>query len=161
MKSARCQSDDDISRPNRFPVQHSRFFDHSNDRAADVILARLIEPGHLRSLTTDERATVFGASFGEAFNDVGEDTRLQFPSAQVIEKEQRLCPQNSNVVDTVIYQVLADRVVTIEGESDFELGANAINTGDEDGLLVFLNCKREEAAEAANFAENLGTMCCR
>jgi hypothetical protein len=37
----------------------------------------------------------------------------------------------------MVDEVLADGVVTVHGEGDLELGADAIDAGNEDGLLVF------------------------
>ncbi len=55
----------------------------------------------------------------------------------------------------MIDQVLADGVVAVQGEGDFELGAHAVGAGDEDRLAEFLGVQREQAAKAADLAQHL------
>src|SRR5439155_23311077 len=58
----------------------------------------------------------------------------------------------------MIYQVLANGVVTVQSECEFELGADPVDTRDKHRLLIFLNSESEESAKTANFAKHLGTM---
>jgi len=54
----------------------------------------------------------------------------------------------------MVHEVRADGVVLVEGEGELELGADAVHGGDEDGLFVFLEIEREQAAEAADLPEH-------
>ena len=59
----------------------------------------------------------------------------------------------------MIHEVLADGVVPIHGEGDFQLGAHAIDAGDEHRLLVsFRMSSANKSAEAADFAEHFAAM---
>src|SRR5437899_1258492 len=60
----------------------------------------------------------------------------------------------------MIHKVLADGVVTVQSESEFELRADAIDARNKNGLLVFSNCESEEPAKPADLAEDFRTMCC-
>ena len=55
----------------------------------------------------------------------------------------------------MVDEVGADGVVNAEFEGDLELGADAVGAGDQDGLLGICRVEREEAAEAADFAEDV------
>jgi hypothetical protein len=49
--------------------------------------------------------------------------------------------------------------MTIHGERELELGPDAVDGGHEDGLAVLPGVEGEQAAEAADLAENLATVC--
>ena len=74
---------------------------------------------------------------------------------EVIEEEERRGALHGDVVDAVVDEVGADGVVDAELEGDLELGADAVGGGDEDGVGVFVEVEREEAAEAADFRKDL------
>ena len=80
---------------------------------------------------------------------------LQFARADVIQKEKRFRAQHGDVVDAMIDKVLADRVVAVHGEGDFQLGAHAVGAGDQHRLAEFFGVEGEQAAEAADFAQDL------
>ena len=158
VQAAGGQTDHRIARPNGLAVEHLGFLDHADNGSAEVVFARLIEAGHLSGLAADERAVVLRARLGKAFDDVLEDARLQPAGANVIQEEERLGAEDGDVVDAMVDQVLADGVVAVQREGELELGADAIDAGNEDGLPVFANVQREEAAEPAHFAEHLRPM---
>ena len=154
VQSAGSDANDGVAGSDGFAVEYPRSVHHTDDRAAQVIFAGLIEPGHLRGLPANQRATVLRAGFHEAFDDLSKDARLQSARPEVIEKEERLRAQHRNVVHTMIDEVLADGVVPIHRESDLQFGADAIDARNEHRLPVFLRVEREQTAEAAHFAEH-------
>ena len=159
VQAARRDADDRVAALHGFlAVEHPGFFHHADDRAAHVVFALLVKAGHLRRLAADERAMVFRAGAGEALDDVGENVRLQFARAEVIEEEQRFGAQHGDVVDAMVHEVRADGVVLVHREGDFELGADAVHGRHEHRLAIFLQVEREQAAEAADLAEHLAAM---
>ena len=82
----------------------------------------------------------------------------QLARADVIQKEKRLRAQHGDVVDAMIDKILADGVVAVHGEGDFELGAHAVGAGDQDGLAEFFGVEGEQSAEAADFAQHLAAV---
>jgi hypothetical protein len=58
----------------------------------------------------------------------------------------------------MIDQVLPDGVVTIHGKGDLQLGSDAVDAGDEDGLAELARVEGEEAAEASDLAQHLAAM---
>src|ERR1051326_4770623 len=65
MKAARGEADDNISRPNRLAIEHSRFFHDPTNRAAPAMPARPIKARNLRRSAANQRAAIFGASLCE------------------------------------------------------------------------------------------------
>ena len=80
---------------------------------------------------------------------------VEFAGGEVVEKEKRGCALHRNVVNTMIYKVLSDGVMDVEIEGYFELGADAVGGGDEDGVGEPFEIKGEQAAEATYLAQNM------
>jgi hypothetical protein len=114
----------------------------------------------LGGLATDQRAVVLRAGLGESADDVLEDAWLKPAGAKVIEEEERLSAQHRDVIHAMVYQVLADSVMAVQREGELELRTDAIDARHENGLPVFADVQRKEAAEAANFAEHFGPVRC-
>jgi len=96
MQAARRDADDGVPCPDGFlAVEHLGFFDHADNRAAHVVFALLVKTGHLRRLAADERAVVFRAGAREALDDVGENVRLEFAGAEIIEKNSGSAPSTA------------------------------------------------------------------
>ena len=86
------------------------------------------------------------------FRDVGR----QPPRREVIEKEQRLGALDENVVDAVIDEIGADRVVAAGHERDLEFGPDAVGARDEDGVLKPVAVEAEQAAERSDVGQHAG-----
>ncbi len=84
--------------------------------------------------------------------------RLERSGTEVVQEEQRLGSQDRDVVDAVVHEVLADRVVAIEGEGELELGADTVDGRDKDRLAVLPGVEGEQASETADLAHHLRTM---
>src|SRR5215467_9532196 len=114
MQAVGGQPNHRIARLDLFPIQNLRFFNDSHNSAANVVLAELIKPRHLRRLAANEGAMVFAAGFGKASDNLAEDPWFEFSGADVIEKEKRLGAEHSYVIYTMIDEILADGVVAIQ-----------------------------------------------
>jgi hypothetical protein len=55
----------------------------------------------------------------------------------------------------VVHQIAADGVVNAELEGHLELGADAVRAADQDRVGKLLQVQAEEAAEAANFTQDV------
>ena len=58
-----------------------------------------------------------------------------------------------NVIDAVVNQIRADRIVPIKGKSDFQFGADAVHTGHEHGVARE-TLQGKESAERANLPQH-------
>src|SRR6202011_1390706 len=121
--------------------------DDADDEAGDVVLAVGVEAGHLRGLPADEGAAVLTASTRDPGDHLLGDRRRQTSGREVVEKEQRLGALNEDVVDAVVDQVRADRVVAPRHERDLQLRADAVRARYEDRFAVPIAVQPEEPAE--------------
>jgi hypothetical protein len=60
-----------------------------------------------------------------------EHARLESLAADIIEEEKRTRAENCNVVDGVVHEIHAHRVVLVHGEGDLQFGADAIDARDQ------------------------------
>ena len=120
-----------------------------------IVVARLVDAGHLRRLAADQRAARRLARLDQAGEELLEDGRLQLAGADVIEEKQRLRADHGDVVHAMVDEVLADGVVPVERDGELELGADAVDAADEHRLAHPLEIRPEEPAEAARLAEHL------
>ena len=66
------------------------------------------------------------------------DVYVEFASGVIIEKKKGFGADHQHVVDAHGHQILADEVVAVVVDGDFQLGADAIGTGHQDGFFVAL-----------------------
>src|SRR5215472_6497720 len=135
-------------------VNDLAFIGNTHDESGQIVFAFRIEAGHLRGLAADQGATVVPAGLGDSFHDLLGNVRVEPAGRQVVHKEQRSGSLHSNVVNAVVYQVSADRVVYPHHESDFELGADAVDARNQDGFAELLLVDGEHAAEPADLADH-------
>ena len=77
------------------------------------------------------------------------------PGGEIIEEEERRRAVHGNVIDAVVHQIRAHGVMAIEGEGELQLGADAIDAGDQHGVAGE-SLQREESAEGADLPQNTG-----
>ena len=115
------------------PIDDPLALDDADDEAGDVVFAVGVEAGHLRGLAADQRAAVLAAGARHAADDLLGDLRRQASGREIVEKEQRLGALHEDVVDAVVDQIGADRVVTAGHEGDLQLRADAVGARHEHG----------------------------
>ncbi len=127
----------------------------ADDGAGKVVLSIGVEARHLRGLAADQCAAVGPAGFTDALHHLLDDHVFQLAGREIVEEEERRRTLHGDVVDTVVYQVLAHGVVDAEFEGNLQLGPDAVGTGDQHGVRKFFQVQRKQAAEAANLGEHL------
>ena len=100
--------------------------DGAHNKAGEIVFPIGIEAGHLGGFAADQRAAVRAAGLGHTAHHVLSDFTLEFADGQIIEEKQRRCALHGDVVDAMIDQVGADRVMHAEGKGYLELGADTI-----------------------------------
>lgn len=131
MQAVGGKTDEEVSGANGFAIRDCGFFRNADNGAAEVVFFVLVEARHLGGFAADQSATVGPASVGEADNNLFKHGRLETAGAKIVEKEQRFGAENGNVVDAVVDEVFANRVVPIDGEGRFEFCSNAVHAGNE------------------------------
>ena len=120
----------------RAPVDDTVAVHDADDAAGEVVVAVDVEAGHLGGLAADQRAAGLPAAFRQPFHDIHHDVRQEFAGREVVEKEERARALHEDVVDAVVDQVAADGVVLADRDGDLELGAHAVDAGDQYGVLI-------------------------
>src|SRR5205807_1098005 len=127
--------------------------DNADDEARDVIFAIGIETRHLGSFATEQHATIFATAVRDAFDDARDYFRRELSGRNVVEKEERPRALDEDVVDAVIHEIAADRVVNSGRERHFQFRADAICGGNEHRLAQRWKCPVKHSTEAANFGQ--------
>ena len=84
--------------------------------------------------------------------------RIEPLGGHVIEEKKGFRAEDGDVVDAMIDQVFADGVVAVHEHGHLDLGADAIDAGDENGIAHLGKFGAEEAAKAADLAEDFRAM---
>ena len=155
MQSIRGEAEDHVALFDPRTVQRLLPVHHADDGPSEVIFPALIHSRHLRRLPADERAAAFLAGLGKAFDELREHRRLQPLAADVIEEKQRPRPDHGDVIDAMIHQALAHRVVLVRGKGQLQLRPHAIHAGDEHRVLHPLEIRAKQPAETADLPQHL------
>ena len=126
VKAVAAEADDGVAGADFRAVEEFRAVYDADDGAGDIVFAFLIHAGHLSGFAADEGAASLLAGFGEAFEDLLEDDGVEFFTADVVEEKQGPGADDGDVIDAMVDEILADRVVAVGGKGDFELGADAV-----------------------------------
>ena len=74
----------------------------------------------------------------------------------IVEEIERFGALHGNVVDAVVHDIVADRVVLLHHHGDHELRTDTVDAGDQNRLFVLREIELEETAEPADRSEQLG-----
>ena len=128
----------------------------ADGEAHEVELARVHGAGVLGHLAADQRAAGLAAAVGDALDELLDVVGVELADRDVVEEEQRLGALAHDVVDAHGHEVDADRVEAAGGLGDQRLGADAVGGRHEHRVGVAVLREREQAAEAADVADDLG-----
>ena len=138
-----------ITRDDRAAVDRLSALDRAHGEAREIVVARRIEPRHLRRLAADEGAADLAARPGDAGDDALGLRHFEPAGGEIIEEEERLGALHDEVVDAHGDEIDPDLVVPAGLDRDLELGADAVGRRDQDRILVAGRLQVEERAETA------------
>src|SRR5204862_2825580 len=78
----------------------------------------------------------------------------EFARGKIIHEEHRRCALHRNVINAVVHQIGADRVMNVHLEGQLELRADAVYARNQHRINVLSLIHREQTAKAANFAQH-------
>ena len=156
MNARRGKADHRIAGRDIGPRQQRAALGGADRKARKIVIAVLVEPGHLGGLAADQRAAGFPAAFGDARNDRGGGLRIELAAGKIVEKEQRLGALDDEVVDRHRHQVDADAAVQAGLDGDLDLGADAVGGRDQNRVLEARGLEIEQPAEPADFGVGAG-----
>ena len=137
--------------------EHPTALDDTHREADEVELAGLHEVGVLGHLAAEQRAPRLHAPVRDAADDVVDDLGDELADRDVVEEEERLRALHRDVVDRHRDEVDADGVVATGEAGDHRLGADAVGRRHEQRVVEALGLEREQAAEAADVTDDLGS----
>ena len=153
-----AQADEQIPFAEGGAVDHVGLVHQTHGEAGQIILVLGVEAGHLGGLAADEGAAGLAAALGDAGDDGLDAAGHILSHSHVVQEKQGRGTGADNVVDAHGHAVDANGVVLIHEKGDFQLGAHAVGTGDQDGLLHARHIGGEQAAEAAQRAHDTGNV---
>ena len=152
VQSGRRQADQHVARADRPPRNQGVLFDPAHHRSGQIVLACRVQPRHLRGFAANQRTAVFAARARNARDYARGGFGVQLAHRQVVKEKQRHGALNGDVIDAVIHQVLANRIVPTGGKRDLELGAHAVHGAHQNWLLEA--CQRVARAKRADLCED-------
>src|SRR4051812_20615893 len=108
---------------NGFSIQYPRTIHDPDNEPGNVVLTIRIESRHLRGFAADQSTAGFLARTSNPFHDGDDYIRIELSGCDVIHEEERPGSLHQNVVDAVIHQVAANRIVTIHHDRHLQLCA--------------------------------------
>ena len=151
--SVGSQAQNNVSGLNAATVDDAFFFNHADGKTGQVVFAFGIHTWHFGSFTTNQSATGFFAALGNAFNHISRAGNIQFAASEIVQEEQRFCTLNQNIVDAHGNQIDTDGIVFIPVECQFQLGADAVRTGNQYWVFVFF-ADFDQSAETAQITQH-------
>src|SRR5437868_5957418 len=134
MQTTALDADNDITLAHAVRAENRVFVDIADDEAGEIVVGRCIHAGHLRRLAAEQRTTILPTTRRDTGDNAFDRAWIERAERNVVEKEEWARALHENVVHAVIHQVVSDRVVSARLDRDFELGADAVGTRDEDRL---------------------------
>ncbi len=101
-------------------VQHLRAVDHADDGAGDIVFPAWYMPG-IWAVSPPIRAQLPARQALAKRSGADGRPAARASGGDVIEEEKRLCSDDGDVVDAVVDEILADRVVLVDHEGDLKL----------------------------------------
>ena len=148
VSAAAGQADEHVAGGKRSAVDDPAAFHHADAEPCQVVVATLIESGHLGGLAAYQRAAGQFAAAGDALDDPLGHIHVERTGGVVVEEQERLGAGDQHVIDAHGHQILADAIVPVVVDGELQLGADAVGAGDQDGLAVFLG-EPGQSGEAA------------
>jgi hypothetical protein len=154
VRTTRCKTQHHIALGDGFAGDQIGLFGNADCKAGEVVFARWVHAGHFGGFTADQSAAGQFATTSDAADDTRCGVYVQLSAREVIEEENRLGTLHQNVVHTHGYQILPDRIMTVELEGQLELGAYAVGAGHQHRFAEFLR-HFEQRAKPADAAQHL------
>jgi len=122
--------------------------DRTNRKARQIVLACAVHSRHFSGLAADQRTSRPSAALGDSGNNGRCGVYVQLAAGEIVEKEQRFCAADQNVVDAHGHEVNADAVVDASLAGQQKLGPHAVGTRHQHRVTVAL-AELEQTAKSA------------
>ena len=157
MSTRGAQADDGVSGLDVLSVDDLGFFDHAHAETGQVVVDRHFHARMLCRLAADQGGPRQFAAPGDSADDARSDIHVQLRRDQVVQEEQRFRSDDDHIVDAHCDQVDPDAFVSVILDGHFNLCADAVGAGNQDGTPVAFHGHLEQSAESAQVAQDLHT----
>ena len=131
VKAGRVQADQQVAALDARAVDDAVPVDDPDYEACEVVLARGVEIRHLSGLAAQKRAGVRLAGERDAPHDLVDDMLVHLSRREIVEEEDGARSLHQDVVDAVVHEALAYRVVPSRREGELQFRSGAVCAGDE------------------------------
>lgn len=111
--------------------QYRITFDSTYCETGEIEIARLVDIRHFRRFATNERASGLPATIGDSCYQSPCALDIEPGSRQIVEKEERRCPLNDEVIDAHGDQINTETIDSVYGDGKQELGTDTIRGRDQ------------------------------
>ena len=150
MHAGRRQRDYSIAFPHRLGIYYVRLVYDAYGEARKVVIIRRHNAGMLRGLAAYKGTAGAHAALRHAGYDIRNLYGVILADGDIVQEKQGLCAAADDIVYTHGNAVDTDGIVLVQQLSDAYLGANAVGTGYQYGLLHAGNVRLEQAAKTAD-----------
>ena len=146
----RGEPQDDVPGRDILPWQQAIAFRRADRKPGKVIVAVLVDPGHLGGLAANQGTSGLPAALRDAGDNGGPNLRIELAAGEIVEKEQRFGALYHEIVHRHRHEVDTDRVVPASGGRDLDLGSDPVGGRHQDGVAKARSLEVEQASEAAD-----------
>ena len=107
--------------------------------------------------TSDQGATRLAATPHQSGQNLPKHLRIQFPGADVIEKEKRFCPQSGDVIHAMVDEIFPDGAVPAQLVRNLQLGAHPVDARHQHGPPIAADLSIEATTEPADSPDHSWT----
>lgn len=136
MEAGGADPDEKIVGGDGLTIDETAFFDDTDAEAGEIIIVIAVEVGHDRGFTAEEAAIGLNATVGDTANDGFEEGRVVAGHGDIVEEEEGFGAGAEDIIDAHGDEIDPNRGVISSQLGDFELGADAIGTGNEERFFV-------------------------
>ena len=158
VQAAGGEADNPVAHADHGAIDNLIPFHHPHHKAGQVIIAGLVDAGHLRGLPADQGAPGLLAPLGDAFDNQGGGFRRQLPHGQVVQEEQRGGPVDHDIIGAHGHQVDADGIMAVHQDGDFNLGPHPIGGGYQHRVAIPVRPQMEHTAKRADLPQDPGAV---
>ncbi len=127
------------------------FFDHANTKPCQIVVAIAVETRHFCGFSTNQRAAGKLTASSDAFDYPLGSIHIELAGRVVIKEQKGFGTGHQHIVGAHGHQILANLIVAIEIDREFQLGADTVGACDQDRLAITTGqfCKGSKSADTA------------
>src|SRR5271165_986985 len=149
VQAIRRQANQDVRGHDSTAIQHLRPVNQPDDATNQIVLPDVVQISKLRGFSANQGASALFTRSCESGNQLIEDKGVEAFRSYVVEKKQRARTRSRYIVDAVVHEVLSDRCVLAQRDCYFKLGADAIDTRDENRFFHPTEIRLKQSAKSA------------